>query len=119
MQRQRRKRAAAMVAALERRQRTPGNASAKGRALRSAASTHAVRRDSRASTGIARGQPVPRELHRTAAAGAVELLAVPAGAARHGFPRDALRRIAALEFAQAREVGVVAATLAPANPLPP
>ena len=89
--------------------------SANGRAARSAASTHAVRRDSRASTGERARQRVPRRAStRSAAAARLELLRVPAGAARDRFPRDALRRIAALEFAQSREIRVVARGRAPA-----
>ena len=75
------------------------------------ASTHAVSRDRRCSSGSDRGSASQVEHHRTAAAGAVELLGEPARAARDRLPRDALRRIAALEFAQAREIGVVARAL--------
>ena len=87
----------------------PGSASANGRVVRSAASTHADSRDSRVSVSSCVRQSRPVERDRTAAAGAFERLREPSGAARDGFPRDALQRIAALVFAQAGEIGVVAA----------
>ncbi len=62
-----------------------------------------------------RRQCRPSQRDRSAAPRAFEFLAEPACAARDGFPGDALRRIAALEFAQAGEVGVVACVPLPAD----
>ena len=108
-QRERGQRRAAMLASLPAGSDDPGARSANGRAARSAASTHAVSRDKRVLGAKRERQRGQVEDHRAAAAGAVELLREPARAARDRLPRDALRRIAALVFAQAGEVGVVAA----------
>src|SRR5690242_7767948 len=53
-----------------------------------------------------RREIVPAKLQRAAAAAAFELLGVPAGAARHRFPGDAIERIARVIIAQPRELRV-------------
>ncbi len=88
---------------------TPGSRSANGRAARSAASTQAVSRDSRASASQRCGSACQSRTSGPPPLCAFERLGVPAGAARHRLPCHALRRIAVLVVAQPREVGVVAA----------
>ena len=108
----------------QRRQRRAADARAGGRRKRAARQRQRERargalgrehpcgkpRQPRLGVEIAR-QSRPVERDRAAAAGAFERLREPAGAARDGFPCDALQRIAALVVAQSGEVGFVAASL--------